>query len=92
MVGKLGFLTFWKAKLPKKQECQNAWRVWFDFMIYYAEYLFVLSDFIKEVGHGFSTASNCLLSLETMYSNQELGKKIHAQLKSVKDKAPTLQR
>lgn len=51
----------------------------------------VLSDFIEaEVGQGRSTASNSLLSLEEMYSNQELVMKIHAQLKLVKDKNPTL--
>ena len=52
---------------------------------------FVLSDFIKEeVRHGRNTASNSLLSLEEMYSGQELVTKIHAQLKLAKVKAPTL--
>lgn len=81
--------TVKKVRMPPNPTTKS-WSVWFESAIYYAEYFLVFSNFIKEVGHGRSTASNSLLSLETMYSNQELVTKIHAQLKLVKDKVPTI--
>lgn len=79
-----------KAGMPPNPTTKS-WSAWFDSAIYYEEFFLVLSDFIKEeVARGRSTASNSLLSLEEMYSSQEHVTKIHAQLKFVKDKAPTL--
>lgn len=79
-----------KARMPPNPTTKS-WSAWFDSAIYYEEFFLVLSDFIKEeVARGRSTASNSLLSLEEMYSSQEHVTKIHAQLKFVKDKAPTL--
>ena len=79
-----------KARMPPNPTTKS-WSAWFDSAIYYAEFFLVLSDFIKqEVERGRSTASNSLLSLEEMYTSKELVTKIHAQLKLVKDYAPTL--
>ena len=88
-------LNFWESRTAKKARMQpnpttKSWSVWFDSAIYYKEFFLVLSDFIKEVACGRSTAINSLFSLEEMYSSQEHVTKVDAQLKFMKDKAPTL--
>ena len=78
-------LTFFESQTAKKARMPlnpttKSWSSWLESTICYA----VLSDFIKEeVGHGRSTASNSLLSLEEMYFSRELVMKIHAQLELV---------
>lgn len=68
------FVNFLESRIVKKVRMLlnfiiKSWSAWFEFAIYYVEYFFVFSDFIKEVGYGGSIASNIFFSFEIMYFN-----------------------
>lgn len=82
--------TATKTKMPPNPTTKS-WRAWFDSAIYYAEYILVLEDFVlEEVARGRNAACSSLLRLEEIYAKPELMTILHAQLKLVKEKAPTI--
>lgn len=69
----------------------KSWSAWFDAVLYHAEFYLLFEDFVEEeLDRGRNTASYSLLRLEEMYQDERFMKKLGAQLKFLKVKAPTL--
>jgi len=90
------FLNFLRRKIDGNARMPpnpftKSWSAWFDSATYHAEHYFLFGEFLnEELSRGRSLASNSLLRLEEMYEDSTFMKKLHAQLKLVKVKGPTL--
>jgi hypothetical protein len=69
----------------------KSWDAWFNSAIYHAEYYHLFGPFIEdELKQAGSQASASLHRLNETYNEDDFMRRLHAQLKAIKSKAPTL--
>ena len=92
------FVSFLQSALNKEDGVRmppnpntKCWSVWFESVLYHADYYSLLEGFIKEeLDQVRNVACTSLLQLEEMYSDNSFMKKLGAQLRFLKVKSPTL--